>query len=933
MLKLTDVKKDYVSGELVVHALKGVSFEFRKSEFVSVLGPSGCGKTTLLNILGGLDRYTEGDLVINGVSTKNFSARDWDNFRNHSVGFIFQSYNLIMHQNVLANVELALTLSGVNKKERRERAKQALIRVGLEKEIKKMPNQLSGGQMQRVAIARAIVNNPDIILADEPTGALDTETSVQVLDILKEISADKLVIMVTHNPELAKRYSTRIITMEDGLKTSDSNPITEEERLVDKKAEKPETGGKKKKASMSFFTAFALSLKNLFTKKARTILTSVAGSIGIIGIALIMSVSSGFQGYIDDIQRDTLSSSPITISRQSLDFMGAITSFMGSDDDGANKYPKGDYFYSDNQMQKMVDKFMGSLKTVELDRFKQYLEENIDNDYIHGVKYSYSLPLVFAGYSGKMKSQEKEQTSKYRELFPYDVGRINKVVQAGRGDVDYWSTLLSLFNDMNPFSKTLIKFSNGKAVNNWDIVKKQYELIDGGRFPTDGAKDEMILVVDEYNRIPDSVLFSLGLRSEGFLLHSLFKNVIKSGMFDRALIYADSDYNNYIQEAINSGNLVDKGSYSTWLEFFTANPEMEDNFIKFVIGKITGYNYDLSLEDKPISFDEVKSTSYRIMPLVEKYKFNEEGVLEDLSEEDLDKKYDHKYDYNGKPDNVLNVKITGVVRLKEGLTSGCLDEGLAYQNELTEWLINANNQSEIVATLNSIYFDEGKTADEKSQILNEKFAIFANENGTVGYTEIVNGLKLRDLNRPQTISIYASDFDNKDYVVNFIKGYNKTHPDNEIEYNDYMGTLFSSVSKIVNAITYVLIAFVSISLIVSSIMIGIITYISVLERTKEIGILRSIGASKRNVGAVFNAEALIIGFAGGLIGIIVSIIINLPISALLKSLTGVAILVRLPWGGGIALLLISMLLTTVAGLIPSSIASKKDPVVALRSAG
>ena len=446
MLKLQDVTKDYVSGELIVHALKGVSLEFRKSEFVAILGQSGCGKTTLLNIMGGLDKYTSGDLIINGVSTKDYSSRDWDNYRNHSIGFIFQSYNLIMHQSVLENVELALTLSGVKKSERKERAKQALIRVGLEKEINKKPNQLSGGQMQRVAIARAIVNNPDIILADEPTGALDTETSISVMDILKDIAKDRLVIMVTHNPDLAVKYSDRIIKMADGKVYDDSNPVTQEElnaetekangqdeqnKSEDSSDGKEEQNGndiipqekkakkRKKRASMSWFTAFSLSLKNLFTKKARTILVSVAGSIGIIGIALIMSVSSGFQGYIDNIQRDTLSSSPITVSQQSINYMDAFSSLMTGGEREGKKYPTGDYFSSNSQMENIVEKFVGSVKTVELKNFKNYLEQNIDNDKIHGIRYSYTSSLKFYGNGDKIKDMAVTPTNDYRLLYPY----------------------------------------------------------------------------------------------------------------------------------------------------------------------------------------------------------------------------------------------------------------------------------------------------------------------------------------------------------------------------------------------------------------------------------------------------------------------------------------------------------------------------------
>ena len=960
MLKLQDVTKDYVSGELIVHALKGVSLEFRKSEFVAILGQSGCGKTTLLNIMGGLDKYTSGDLIINGVSTKDYSSRDWDNYRNHSIGFIFQSYNLIMHQSVLENVELALTLSGVKKSERRERAKQALIRVGLEKEINKKPNQLSGGQMQRVAIARAIVNNPDIILADEPTGALDTETSISVMDILKDIAKDRLVVMVTHNPDLAVKYSDRIIKMADGKVFDDSNPVTQEELNAEiekangqdeqSKSEDNSVGlGKqkgndlipqqkkvkkrKKKASMSWFTAFSLSLKNLFTKKARTILVSIAGSIGIIGIALITSVSSGFQGYIDNIQRDTLSSSPVTVSQQSINYMDAFSSLITGGEREGKKYPTGDYFSSNSQMENIVEKFVGSVKTVELKNFKSYLEQNIDNDKIHGIRYSYTTSLKFYGNGKKIKDMAVTPTNDYRLLYPYDSARIDPT--KGLYSEVFETYVMPMFDYMNPFGKTLVKYDkeSGKLVDNWNLVKQQYDLLSGSWPSAD--KSEMILVVDEYNQIADNVLFALGMRSEGFMLYGILDNMISGGFIDRFI----SAYQSVIDDINSNGVILDKGAYATWKEYFSANSDKKDFFIQKVINGM-GIQYNLNEKNEKIPFDEVlENTSYKIAPVFTEYEIVDGKVV---------KKENYQEFLKSNDQNVVNVKVTGVVRLKKGLNAGCLtgSGGIVYSNALVEWLINKTNNCDIINLLNSTL----SIADsaERQNALNSAFSIFASdkkdENGEivkdgdgnpvkadVKATDVTNTLKTADLDSPYNISIYASDFDNKDYVTDFIKEYNEKYPSEEIEYSDMMGSLFTSVSKIVNAITYVLIAFVSISLIVSSIMIGIITYISVLERTKEIGVLRSIGASKGNVASVFNAEALLIGFASGLLGIVIAMLLNLPINAILLKLTGVAIKVKLPAVSALILMLISMVLTTIAGFIPSRIASKKDPVVALRS--
>jgi len=954
MLKLKGITKDYHSGELVVNALKGIDLRFRKSEFVSILGPSGCGKTTLLNIMGGLDKYTTGDLEINGVSTVNYKDRDWDNYRNHSVGFVFQSYNLIMHQSVLANVELALTLSGVSKKERRERAKQALIKVGLEKEIHKMPNQLSGGQMQRVAIARAIVNNPDIILADEPTGALDTETSVSVMEILKEISSDKLVVMVTHNPELAKEYSTRIISMSDGLVVNDTMPVSdqEEQEILDQihsleqapieenLGDKPKKK-KQKKAKMSIWTAFSLSLKNLFTKKTRTILTSVAGSIGIIGIALIMSVSTGFQGYIDDVQRDTLSSQPITLTTQSFDTVSMITSFMGGgSSEDREKYPDENKLYPNTQLEGMADTIINSIKTSNLKAFKTYMEEHIDNDRIHGYSYNYyddssNTALRFYANSPYIHEYDKELTSDYKLLYPYNAQRLLRSDEITIINEDIINYMFMAFNDFNPFSSTLIKKSGDEYIDNWGLIKDQYDLLDGEwadeKIYTENGKQyaDMMLVVDAYNQVPDTVLYSLGLRSEGHLIHTFCDAMIK--MFDNTQL--DAQLGHWVNEyQTEMGVTLDKGEFPTWSKYLNAkeNADTKKFFIEYLVREKFGYTYS-QLDNEGVDFADILykegvegATTYKIIAKAEEYTTDTgSSVWKNKTAEQIDNQLN-----SGKE---INIRIKGVLRLKSGLAGGSLSTGLAYSNSLKEELIKMTDNSDIVKALASVSVDEN-TKVFTSDADKTNFAIFANENGIITLDEVNANIKKVDTTSPKSISIYASNFDNKDYLVDFLDEYNDQAAEGDtVEYSDLMGTLFESVDLILNAITYVLIAFVSISLIVSSIMIGIITYISVLERTKEIGVLRSIGASKGDIGRVFNAETIIIGLVSGLFGVIVTILLNLPITALLTKITGASMLVRLPFTAGFILVLISVLFTTISGLIPSRIASKKDPVVALRT--
>ncbi len=1007
MIKLKNVTKNYVSGELVVKALKGVNIKFRESEFVAILGPSGCGKTTLLNIMGGLDQYTTGDLEIDGVSTVNYKDRDWDDYRNNSVGFVFQSYNLIMHQSVLANVELALTLSGIKKAERRARAKEALIKVGLEKEINKMPNQLSGGQMQRVAIARAIVNNPKIILADEPTGALDTDTSVQVMEILKEISKDRLVVMVTHNPELADKYANRIISMSDGLILKDTNSIPENEErkieeLVKEKKQVSKEEKKRKKAKMSIWTAFSLSLKNLFTKKFRTILTSIAGSIGIIGIALILSVSSGFQNYIDTVESGTLSSQAITLSTQQFDLTGALTSLMaGSSNKNKEKRPNKNEIYADTATESLVSSVSNMYTSADLTGFNYYLQNNLASEKLHGFRYNYGVnPIRFYGRNKFIQDYDVDYigSKDYKLLFPYDVTRLNKggvslsapkIEDLLGEDGDLMSYIVSMYSGFNPFSTPLLTNNDGELQDNWDLVQDQYELLASykGYDLSSGLKEnQMLLVIDEYNQIPDSVLFSLGLRGEDSLIYAMLDgfatagglekvlgeylpNVLKNdtasrlGISEEELAKYKDNYNKIVDRRNQpkkdaSGNVMYDSTgtpillYNTWRDYFAENEQGKadkDSLLQIMVHLCFGYEYDSERNSRPITFDEImelntcgegRTSGYKVMANADEF-YVENGVV---------KRYD-KYKINdfiqSKDSRIMDIEIVGIARLKAGETYGSLSTGLVYSNKLLEKLFSATDSHEVVREVNMLNaeaFKEGTTYYNKYK---DAFGV----NGVLDRNAIVSALQMptyvnlydnkgqvvaSNIRYVKEISLYASSFENKDYIINFIEDFNDkvesgTAYGDKVEYSDLMGKLFESVDIILNAITYVLVAFVGISLIVSSIMIGIITYISVLERTKEIGVLRSIGASKGDVGRVFNAETFIIGGVSGLFGVIFSAIITIPIRLILKQITGVLIPVALPFVGAVLLVIVSISLTLIAGLIPSRVASKKDPVVALRS--
>lgn len=836
MLELNGIRKTYVTGTTSVEALKGIDLKFRDSEFVSILGQSGCGKTTLLNIIGGLDKYTSGDLKINGRSTKDFKDRDWDAYRNNSIGFVFQSYNLIPHQTVLSNVELALTLSGVSKAERRQRATEALEKVGLKEQIHKKPNQMSGGQMQRVAIARALVNDPDILLADEPTGALDTQTSIQIMDLLKEISKDRLIIMVTHNPELATQYSTRIIRLLDGTITDDSNPYngeddniatkTDEDSLTDKKSGKT----KKKKTSMSFFTALSLSLNNLMTKKTRTILTAFAGSIGIIGIALILSISNGIQNYIDRMQRDTLSSYPIQLQKESVDVSSMIENMMGNKDKNVDH--DKDKIYSNNIMTDMVNSMVAEVNSNNLKAFKSYLENHKSDvdGYISDIQYSYDVPLYIYSTDTSDGVTQLNPSSVMENMYGMSVSG-DGMMSAGMQNTSVWSRLF----------------------DNRQMLDEQYDLIAGSWADN---YNEVMLVVDENNEIDDYTLYSLGFKDPAEV-KKIFRNVM-------------------------AGN-----SYET--------------------------------EETQYTYDEVLDKKFKLVLPTDLYRYNDTfGIWEDAS-------HDDEY-MTTVVNNAEEVKIAGIIRKNPDAASVSVSSGVAYTKDLMPYIIEKVNETQIV---------KQQLADPEKDVFtgmsfdNDKTSISTLENN-----KSLLGIASED--NPSEIDIYAKDFDSKEKLQDFIKNYNDEvtadgRDEDTINYTDYVGILMSSVSTIITAISSVLIAFVAISLVVSSIMIGIITYISVLERTKEIGVLRSIGASKKDVSRVFNAETLIEGFVSGAMGIIITLILCIPANAVIKNVTDISNVAQLPVAGAVILVIISMLLTTIAGLIPAKMAAKKDPVVALRT--
>lgn len=869
MLELKDVVKEYKTADETVAALKGVSLKFRKSEFVSILGPSGCGKTTLLNIIGGLDRYTSGDLIINGKSTKDFSDKDWDTYRNHSVGFVFQSYNLIPHQTVLENVELALTLSGIGAKERRERAVAVLEKVGLGKKINVRPNQLSGGQMQRVAIARALINDPEILLADEPTGALDSKTSVQIMELLKEISSDRLIIMVTHNPELAEKYSSRIIRLFDGVIEGDDKPLTDEEVKVESAATPNDkrTNKGRKKTSMSFLTALSLSFRNLMTKKGRTFLVSFAGSIGIIGIALILSLSSGFQTYINRTQEETLSKYPITIQQTYTDMSSVLEEFNKSDNAGA--YPNDGKISQNDSLYKMIHTYSGAQVTNNLEKFKKELDKKeYDTQKITAVQYTYNM--TFDTYV-------KRENGKYERVMS-TVDWMDKTM----GGLQMSSSYISMYAGMMGSSGN----AWSEALDNEGFIKSKYDVLAGEWMDFDGDPEvgEVMVVVDKYNRIPDYILPALGLADKNELLYDI-ANAIPGA--------AGEIYKNMY----NVTEVAEEDKFAVKYKDFTA-------------ADLVGREFSIVLPAAYYYKENADDATY-------KYALYSDDVTV-VSEQAVEQAV-----AAGK-----KVKVVGVIRQKENVSSGALSSNIVYSNALTKTLLKKVGAESVVV--------DQKATPELNVLTGKTFDAETAEKAGTSFDGNMLKFGYADENKPSSIAIYASSFANKDYIESFIAGYNEKvesegNTKDKISYTDYTGMMMSSITTIINAVSYVLIGFVSVSLIVSSIMIGIITYISVLERIKEIGVLRALGASKKDVARVFNAETLIIGLAAGLIGIAVTILLNIPVSAIICSLAGIKNVAVLPWQGGLILVAISMLLTFIAGLIPSRIASKKDPVVALRS--
>ena len=1056
MLSLKNIVKEYSTGDSSVRALDGVSLDFRKSEFVSILGPSGCGKTTLLNIIGGLDQYTSGDLIINGVSTKKYKDADWDTYRNHSIGFVFQSYNLIPHQTVLANVELALTLSGISRKERRARAVEALRQVGLGNQLRKRPNQMSGGQMQRVAIARALVNDPDILLADEPTGALDTQTSTQIMEILHRISKNKLIIMVTHNPELAQQYSNRIIRVLDGRVVDDSNsfqipaqePADPQVQSIKQKRRKKnpfalnkkdvvacQIGGtgiqraavkKGTKRSMSFWTALSLSLNNLMTKKTRTFMTSFAGSIGIIGIALILSVSTGVTNYINSVQRDTLSTYPLTLQKETQDF-SAMFSAMTQVEEMQNGEFDPNKIYVDDSMGAMASA-MSATKNNNLEAFKAYLEEHYDEikDYVSDIQYTYDFDLQIFSADGKTQISPSTIFDNMGSAF------------AGIGEMVAMSGSFNVLSEM---------------INNQTLLDEQYELVgEGSRWPEN--PNEVVLVIGKNNQISKMALYMLGILDQTEL-EDVMEKLMTEGKYESESIppYELTDFlgmeflllntSDFFAKREGRSYTVDGKTYPIWHDqrkgVFDQESFVTENGTKLVISGIIrpregatatsitgvlGYTKgltDMILEQNAVSevLNQQKATpDYNVLTGLkfERIPYTRENIHELIEKVD-DATMEQLYAYmtqmilkNEEFASQLVVKDTesflgfftimsnehqaqilesliGIAKAKDPSGMSLYPIMTVLSHSMQNITVTAENFVTLMPLMSteqillalagmpetpgtdlpaipgliSICGEEAMqgvyahmTEELKTlAITEESFTLllqgnfipdkdFATMEETLyklapqtdaTYDSVLEDLGDAEATAPATINFYAKDFESKDLIEDFIRTYNEQAGElDKLQYTDIVGIMMSSVSTIINAISYVLIAFVAISLVVSSIMIGIITYISVLERTKEIGILRAIGASKKDIGRVFNAETLIVGFVAGMIGILSTLLLNIVINIILYHLTEIANLrAALPVGGAIALVLISMLLTFIAGLFPSGIAAKRNPVEALRS--
>ena len=915
MLVLKNIVKDYVTGDTTVRALKGIDINFRENEFVAVLGPSGCGKTTLLNIIGGLDRYTSGDLFINGKSTKSFEDSDWDTYRNHSIGFVFQSYNLIPHQTVLANVELALTLSGVSKKERKERAIEALKKVGLEQQIYKKPNQMSGGQMQRVAIARALINDPDILLADEPTGALDSETSVQIMDLLKEISKEKLIIMVTHNPDLANDYANRIIRCLDGEVVDDSNPYEPTDEDVLQQKEKVANAKVKGKKSMSFGSAFGLSINNLRTKKGRTFLTAFAGSIGIIGIALVLALSNGIQVYIDRVQEDMLLSYPMMVEKQTMDFESIMSSFtgLGAEMMEGAEYEEGKVYVNESFMQ-MVNSFISEATSNNLDNFKKYIEDNQEafDECCNDVQYKYSTQLNI-----------------YRSDTENGIVKVNPSTLMENMPMD--ESMASMASSMSSMTQSFSVWM--ELIGDDRLMDAQYDVI-AGRMPE--KYNEVVLIVDGNNQINELVVYALGLKNqEEFtknimaalasgetlenddisefsydeILDMKFKLVLSADYFvkdKKTGLWTDNSENDYYVK-----KLVESGEEISIVGILKPD---ENNTLSIGTGGI-GYTRELmdyainETKEREVVKAQLKDTSKDV---ITGYEFSNLTVNDfDLADVDLTLIDFNYLDYTPFLSMAEDMDMSQVNMMDMAAMFG-FDDMSNLQKKLMEGFLS----DEQVVALKQAYVD---TLASKSSL-----------EGTLtklGYSTTES---------PSSIALYPKSFEAKEQLNELINYYNQQvandgHPESQIKCTDYIGILMSSITTIIDIVTYVLIAFVAISLVVSSIMIGIITYISVLERTKEIGILRSIGASKKDIARVFNAETAIIGFGAGVIGILSTLLLEIPINLLLKYAAHVPAAASLPVAGGVILVVISISLTLIAGLIPARMAAKKDPVEALRT--
>lgn len=985
MLEIRNIVKDYETGSETVHALKGVSIAFRESELVSILGQSGCGKTTLLNIIGGLDQYTSGDLIINGQSTKQYKSADWDIYRNHSVGFIFQSYNLIPHQSVLSNVELALTLSGVSKAERRRRAKEALEKVGLGNQLNKRPNQMSGGQMQRVAIARALVNDPDILLADEPTGALDSETSIQIMELVKEIAKDRLVIMVTHNPELAEKYSTRIVKLLDGQIVGDSDPFDPAKEPAHSEVRKTEVT-KGQKTSMSFLTALSLSKNNLMTKKGRTFLTSFAGSIGIIGIALILSLSNGVQEYINSVERSTLASFPVSIQHETVDYTSLMTSMMNVRDNAEeNRDP--DRIYTNDISTEMMKTMLSEMQTNNLAEFKEYLESDPDgiSASIEEIQYSYDSNLYIYGHSADG-----------------DIMQINPstVMSAmmGQSMADNVSQMTNTYSSLMG-SSSMSSYDAFRELLSTDMLKTEYEVL-AGRLPE--AYNEVVVLVTDRNELSDVMLYTLGLRDQGEL-EGMMSSVMVGESFDLDtgdLSFSYDDLMGMEFSMLTAPEFYQKNDDGTWTDMRSDSEFMEqaaENGLKLkVVGILKpdadslisstnsggiGYTHALTEymidktnsselvkeqkenpdvdvftgiefpkadeeEEQPMSQSEAMEMLTGMLTEEQRTKLNE-GIMAAITEEQQAQIQSAMMGMVS--DEQMNSIMMGVLtpeqltQLQSGADVNSLltDAQKAQMSAQIAASLTAEQNAELSTMMNGMVdptkmytiFMQVLTTDQLRQLMD---MTKEPETTDATYDGNLKLLGVAELSEPSSMKIYATDFESKEKITQLIEKYNdsKIADDNQadvINYTDYVGLMMSSVSDIINAISYILIAFVAISLIVSSIMIGIITYISVLERTKEIGILRAMGASKRDISNVFNAETLIVGFSAGVIGIAVTLLLNIPINIIIENITGIANVALLPWQGGVILVVISMLLTLIAGLVPAGVAAKKDPVEALRT--